>query len=63
VNVIREGRNIPRVIMLGHISSQRNKPKIAIKETVDTFKKAGIEMKFKLAAAPLRECCERVEIS
>jgi phosphoribosyl 1,2-cyclic phosphodiesterase len=62
VNVIREGRKVPRVIMLGHISSQRNKPKIAIRETVDVFKKAGIEMKFKLAAAPLRECCEVVEI-
>jgi phosphoribosyl 1,2-cyclic phosphodiesterase len=62
VNVIREGRKVPRVIMLGHISSQRNKPKIAIKETVTAFKKAGVEMKFELAAAPLRERCEVVEI-
>jgi phosphoribosyl 1,2-cyclic phosphodiesterase len=62
VNVIREGRKVPRVIMLGHISSQRNKPKIAIRETVNAFRKAGIELDFELRAAPLRDRCEVVEI-
>jgi phosphoribosyl 1,2-cyclic phosphodiesterase len=62
VNVVREGRKFPRVIMLGHLSSQRNKPKIAIKETATAFKKAGIEMQFELVSAPLKECCQVVKI-
>ena len=63
VNVIREGRTIPRVIMLGHLSSQRNKPKIAIRETTTAFKKSGIEPKFELITAPLKECSEVVPVS
>jgi phosphoribosyl 1,2-cyclic phosphodiesterase len=62
VNVIKEGRKIPRIIMLGHLSNQRNKPMIAIRETTAAFKKAGIEMKFELHAAPLREYCKPVKI-
>ena len=53
VNVIKEGRKQPGIICLGHISSQRNKPAIAINETKRSFRDAGIRMKFELMAAPL----------
>jgi phosphoribosyl 1,2-cyclic phosphodiesterase len=62
VNIITQGRKIPRVIMLGHLSSQRNKPRLAIKETTAAFKKAEVEIKFELIAAPLKECCPTVKI-
>jgi phosphoribosyl 1,2-cyclic phosphodiesterase len=62
VNIFTEGRKVPRVIMLGHLSSQRNKPRLAITETTAAFKKAGVEMKFELMAAPLKQCCDVVKI-
>lgn len=62
VNIITEGRKAPRVIMLGHLSSQRNESRLAIMETASAFKKAGVEMKFELTAAPLRQCCDVVKI-
>jgi len=63
INIIREGKKNPRVIMLGHLSSQRNKPKIAIREKTTAFKKAGIEMSYELKTAPLKECSEVVPLS
>lgn len=44
----------PRAVMLGHISSQRNEPRIAIRETTTAFRKRGIELDFELIAAPLK---------
>jgi len=44
----------PTAVMLGHISSQRNEPRIAIRETTHAFRKRGIEMDFELMAAPLK---------
>jgi phosphoribosyl 1,2-cyclic phosphodiesterase len=55
VNVRKESRKAPQMVMLGHLSSQRNEPKIALQETQHAFRDAGIRMDFDLSAAPLRE--------
>ena len=62
LNVSRQSRKSPRTVMLGHISSQRNKPKIAISQTQNAFRDAGLNMDFQLKAAPLREPGEVVSI-
>lgn len=62
VNVVKEGKKQPKIICLGHISSQRNKPAIAINETKSFFSNAGMKMKFDLLAAPLTEPAEVVKI-
>jgi phosphoribosyl 1,2-cyclic phosphodiesterase len=62
VNVSKESKKHPKMVCLGHISSQRNKPAIAINETKRIFHEAGMKMKFDLLAAPLREAAETVRI-
>lgn len=44
----------PKAVMLGHISSQRNDPRIAIRETTHAFRKRGMKLDFELMAAPLK---------
>jgi phosphoribosyl 1,2-cyclic phosphodiesterase len=63
LNIISESKKAPAKVMLGHISSQRNEPDLAIGETIDVFEEAGRDMKFELLAAPLRECSNVVEIA
>ena len=48
--------------MLGHLSDQRNKSSIALKEIVNKFKEYDVKMDFRLLAAPLYESSEVVEI-
>jgi len=55
LNVRRHSRKPPRTVMLGHISSQRNNPKIALTQTQHAFRDAGLTMDFQLTSAPLRE--------
>ena len=43
----------PKVVVLGHISPQRNTPKIAIEEICTHFKRNKKKMEFDLIAAPL----------
>ena len=62
VNVVRESRKTPQVVMLGHISSQRNKAKIAKREVVRAFDEDGRDVGCRLLAAPLTETGEVVEI-
>ena len=62
VNVRKECRQAPQMVMLGHLSSQRNEPKIAIKETQNAFRDAGIKIDFELKAAPLKEVGQVVRI-
>ena len=62
VNVRKDSRNAPQVVMLGHLSSQRNETRIALKETKQAFREAGIKIDFDLKAAPLREVGEMVRI-
>jgi phosphoribosyl 1,2-cyclic phosphodiesterase len=58
-----EGRKCPSVVMLGHISSQRNEPDLAFQETVNVFEEAGKKIDFELLTAPLKQCSEVIEIS
>lgn len=62
LNVVSESKKAPAKVMLGHISSQRNEPDLAIGQTIDVFEEAGKDMKFELLAAPLRECSDVVDI-
>lgn len=60
--VVGESRKGPSTVMLGHISSQRNEPDLAVGETVDLFENAGKEIEFGLLTAPLRECSGVIEV-
>ena len=62
LEVAGESSKDPQTVMLGHISSQRNEPDLALAETVAVFAEAGKEIRFELLAAPLRECSEVVEV-
>jgi hypothetical protein len=63
LNVIDESKTAPSTIILGHISSQRNKRNLAIGETVGAFAKAGRHMNFELLTAPLKQCSEVIKIT
>jgi phosphoribosyl 1,2-cyclic phosphodiesterase len=62
VNARTESAKAPQMVMLGHLSSQRNDAKIALKETKSAFREAGIKLDFQLKAAPLREVGQLVQI-
>lgn len=62
LSVVSESKKAPSAVMLGHISSQRNEPGLALGEAVGAFSDAGREMGFELLAAPLREYSEVVEV-
>lgn len=62
VNVQRRSRRTIQTVMLGHISSQRNTPEIALNETRKAFLNADTPMRFELLAAPLRELSVPVQI-
>jgi phosphoribosyl 1,2-cyclic phosphodiesterase len=53
----------PATVMLGHISSQRNKAKLALAEVKKTFAAKNDKMDFRLLAAPLYETSEVVTIA
>lgn len=63
LNVVSESSKPPKTVILGHISSQRNDPDLALAETVGVFEEAGRPIDFELLAAPLREYGEIVKIS
>ncbi len=62
LNAVSESRKAPSAVMLGHISSQRNEPDLAFRETLNVFEEAGKKMDFRLLTAPLKECSEVIEI-
>ena len=62
VNARSESSKAPHMVMLGHLSSQRNKAGIALDQTRSAFQDAGMKMDFELKAAPLRETGEVVRI-
>jgi len=53
----------PKTVMLGHISSQRNDARIALREVTSIFENNGQPLDFNLCAAPLRTAGEVVKIS
>jgi phosphoribosyl 1,2-cyclic phosphodiesterase len=61
-NIVSESKKAPKTATLGHISSQRNEPDLALSETKDIFKEAGRKIGFKLFTAPLRESSEVIKI-
>jgi phosphoribosyl 1,2-cyclic phosphodiesterase len=58
----RQSKKPPKVVMLGHISSQRNDARIALKEVTTAFEANEQELDFHLCAAPLRSSSEVFEI-
>jgi phosphoribosyl 1,2-cyclic phosphodiesterase len=52
---IAESKKPPQAVMLGHISSQRNTPRLAVRETTLAFERIGLPMNFDLSAAPLKD--------
>ena len=62
VNARRESRKAPQIVMLGHLSSQKNEPKIAIRETQVAFREAGVKVDFELKTAPLGEVGELIQL-
>ena len=62
LNVTLESKKSPSTVMLGHISSQRNEPELAFRETVKVFEKSGSQINFNLFTAPLKQCSEIIEI-
>ena len=59
---VGQSQRPPKAVMLGHLSSRRNTATLAVKETVQAFKRAGREMPFKLSAAPLKEAGQALRI-
>jgi len=62
VNCFKESKKKPQLVCLGHISSQRNKPSIAVNETRCSFRNADLEMNFELLTAPLTEPAEAIRL-
>lgn len=60
--VRRQSKKIPKTVMLGHISSQRNTPNIALREVTATFETNAGKLDFRLCAAPLETAGEVIEI-
>jgi len=59
----KNSRKAPKAIMLGHLSLIRNEPAIALREIENRLEKEGIELDFRLSAAPGLMASEVVRIS
>jgi phosphoribosyl 1,2-cyclic phosphodiesterase len=62
LNAVGKSKKVPKTVMLGHISSQRNEYELALGETVNAFEESGKKMEFELLTAPLRESSDVIEI-
>jgi len=60
--VIEESKTSPKHVMLGHLSSHRNTPRLAVQETTQAFQRAGRRMPFALTAAPLKSPSAEVRL-
>jgi phosphoribosyl 1,2-cyclic phosphodiesterase len=58
----KQSKRAPKTVILGHISSQRNDPEIALKQTVSEFKNNDTDIDFDLLTAPLYGPGEVVKI-
>ena len=58
----KKSRKPPQTVMLGHISSQRNEPEIALKETRNAFEENEVDLDFELSYAPLRQSSKVVGV-
>jgi phosphoribosyl 1,2-cyclic phosphodiesterase len=60
--VLKKSKKNPALVMLGHLSNERNTPQIAIKEIKSAFKQTGIDENLKVLAAPPYQSSELIEI-
>jgi len=60
--VIKKSKKNPAIVMLGHLSNERNTPQIAIQEIKQAFKQNGIDDNLKVLTAPPYETSEIIEI-
>lgn len=59
---VDESKKTPQAVMLGHLSSRRNTPHLAVMETIQAFEQGGRVVPFALSAAPLKEAGPVVRI-
>jgi hypothetical protein len=52
----------PKAVMLGHLSEERNRRRLAIAEVTATFERGGTKVRFHLDAAPARRPSEIIEL-
>jgi phosphoribosyl 1,2-cyclic phosphodiesterase len=62
IAALGQSKKPPQTIMLGHLSSQRNTPQLALHETAQAFERADLPLTIRLLAAPLREAGVSVHI-
>ena len=53
----------PQVVVLGHLSNQRNEPEKAVAEIKRVFKENGHEVNFKIEVAPKFDPSEKIKIA
>jgi len=59
----KHSRRPPQAVMLGHLSSIRNRPDIALKEAESSFERTGVELDFPLLVASRSEASAVVEVN
>lgn len=59
----KHSKKPPQAVMLGHLSSLRNRPDIALEEVKSSFERDGVELDFPLLAAPKSEASEVVKVN
>ena len=57
-----QSRKKPHTVMLGHLSRERNTETCALRETKRVFQEKGVDLYFKLLAAPSYESSKLIEI-
>jgi phosphoribosyl 1,2-cyclic phosphodiesterase len=59
---VRKSKVRPRAVMLGHLSHERNREKLAIGEVRGAFDRRKLKIEFNLSTAPLYEASESIAI-
>jgi len=60
---LAERKTPPQVVVLGHLSNQRNEPKKAVDEIKRAFEKKGSEINFQIEVAPKFEPSKEINIA
>jgi phosphoribosyl 1,2-cyclic phosphodiesterase len=59
----QNSKKAPQAVMLGHLSSIRNRPDIALREVESSFESHGMELDFRLLAAPRSDASEVLKLN
>jgi ribonuclease BN (tRNA processing enzyme) len=51
-DVVRQSRKTPSAVMLGHLSDERNRSHLAVREVEQQFERARVPIEFELSTAP-----------